>query len=231
MARRRGPIRRRARETDDAGEEGPLRARRGVRGLAAATAAAWLGGAAAVLGPAPAAAAPAVRTAAPPGATPAARADTSPPAARADTTPAAPGTVPPRRSSPRYLLDTLVVSAAGRTGGRAAATRDLEVLGRDAIEATPARTVAGLLRWAAGVDVRPRSPAQADLSLRGSSFEQVLVLVDGVPVNDPQTGHFDLDVAVPLASVERIEILRGPASATFGADAVGGVVNIVTRGA
>jgi len=130
----------------------------------------------------------------------------------------------------RYQLDTLVVSAAGRTGGRAAATRDLEVLDREEIERIPARTVAGLLRWAAGVDLRPKSPAQVDLTLRGSSFEQVLVLVDGVPVNDPQTGHFDLDVAVPLASVERVEVLRGPASAAFGADALGGVVNIVTRG-
>ena len=133
-------------------------------------------------------------------------------------------------AAPRYRLDPLVVSAAGRTGGRAAATRDLEVIGREEIDRVPARTVAGLLRWAAGVDLRPKSPAQVDLTLRGSSFEQVLVLVDGVPVNDPQTGHFDLDVAVPLAAVERVEILRGPASAAFGADALGGVVNIVTRG-
>ena len=69
----------------------------------------------------------------------------------------------------------------------------------------------------------------ADLSIRGSTFEQVLVLVDGVRMSDPQTGHFDLDLAVPLERVERIEILRGPASAVYGADALGGVVNVVTR--
>jgi iron complex outermembrane receptor protein len=148
------------------------------------------------------------------------QADTA--ARRADTTAA---------GVPRYRLDALVVSAAGRTGSRAADTRDVEILDRTELRSIPARTVSDLLRWAAGVDLRPKSPAQTDVTLRGSSFEQVLVLVDGVPVNDPQTGHFDLDVAVPLASVERVEILRGPASAAFGADAMGGVIDIVTRGA
>src|SRR5690606_27325750 len=86
-----------------------------------------------------------------------------------------------------------------------------------------------LLQWALGVDLMPRSPALADVSLRGSSFEQVLVLVDGVRVSDAQTGHFDLDLAVPLDQVERIEILRGPGSSLHGADAMGGVINVVTR--
>ena len=77
--------------------------------------------------------------------------------------------------------------------------------------------------------MQSRSPAQSDLGIRGSSFEQVVVLVNGVRMSDPQTGHFDLDLAVPLDRVARVEVLRGPASALYGADAVGGVVNIVTR--
>jgi len=77
--------------------------------------------------------------------------------------------------------------------------------------------------------VMARSPAQADVSIRGSSAEQVLVLVDGVPMNDRQTAHFDLDLTVPFDRVERIEVLRGPASASYGSSAMGGVVNIVTR--
>jgi vitamin B12 transporter len=70
---------------------------------------------------------------------------------------------------------------------------------------------------------------QADLSIRGSGFEQVLVMVDGVPINDGQTGHFHLDHAVPLDAIERVEVLRVPASALYGSAAVGGVVNIVAR--
>lgn len=127
-------------------------------------------------------------------------------------------------------LDTLHVSAGSRlTAGAAAITRSVDVLDRAAIEAFPARSIADVVRRGLGVDLLARSSASADLSIRGSSFEQVLVLVDGVPVNDRQTGHFHLDVAVPLDAVERIEIMRGPASAVYGSSAVGGVVNIVTR--
>jgi iron complex outermembrane receptor protein len=109
-------------------------------------------------------------------------------------------------------------------------TRSVQSFGRDEIAALPARTLSEVLEWAMGAEVQSRSPAQSDLSIRGSGFEEVVVLVDGVRVSDPQTGHFDLDVAVPLDQIQRIEILRGPASAVYGADAVGGVVNLVTTG-
>jgi iron complex outermembrane receptor protein len=107
--------------------------------------------------------------------------------------------------------------------------RSVEVIERDRLERMPALTVADYLATTMGVDVRGRSPAQADVALRGSTFEQVLVLVDGVRVSDAQTGHFNTDLTVPLAMIERIEILRGPGSAMYGADAVGGVINVVTR--
>jgi iron complex outermembrane receptor protein len=91
------------------------------------------------------------------------------------------------------------------------------------------RTISEVLDWATGVDVLSRSPAQSDLSIRGAGFEQVVVLVNGIRMSDPQTGHFDLDLVVPLDAVERVEVLRGAASALYGADAMGGVVNVVTR--
>jgi vitamin B12 transporter len=125
-------------------------------------------------------------------------------------------------------LDTL--HATGTRLHAPAAGRSLEVIDRAAIEQLPAASVADVLARALGVDLQRRSPAQADLSIRGGGFEHVLVLVDGVPVNDEQTGHFHLDLTVPLDAVERIEVLRGPASAVYGSAAVGGVVNIVTRG-
>ena len=131
---------------------------------------------------------------------------------------------------PVVPLDTVTVTAASRASQRmGAAARAVEVIGAEAIRRAPAARVTDALQWAFGVDVMPRSPALADVALRGSSFEQVLVLVDGVRVSDAQTGHFDLDLAVPLDQVERIEVLRGPASALHGADAVGGVINVVTR--
>jgi iron complex outermembrane receptor protein len=127
-------------------------------------------------------------------------------------------------------LDTLHVQVGARTSATLpVAVRSVEVIDRAQIERIPAQTVADVLAWAQSVDVQARSPAQADLAIRGAAFEEVLVLVDGVRSSDVQTGHFDLDVAVPLDEVDRIEILRGPASAQYGSDAVGGVINIVTR--
>ena len=125
-------------------------------------------------------------------------------------------------------LDTIrVTSRIAPDAG--AAQRSVEFIGREAIDRLPARTVTDLLEMALGADVQRRSPAQADLAIRGSSLGQVLVLVNGVRVSDLQTGHFDLDLAVPLDAVARIEILRGPGATLYGPDAIGGVVNVVTR--
>lgn len=129
----------------------------------------------------------------------------------------------------RFTLDTVRVAVASRAApSLAAAARTVEVIDRQTIATTAVRTVSELLARAVGADVLTRSPASSDIAIRGSSFEQVVVMVDGVSVSDDQTGHFDLDLAVDLESVERVEILRGSGSALHGPDAVGGVINIVT---
>jgi len=126
---------------------------------------------------------------------------------------------------------TVVVTAGLAPVTFSAAARSVTVLTRADIEASPAASVADLLALVAGVDVRPRGPqgVQADLAMRGSTFEQVLVLLDGIKVGDPQTGHHDLDLPVALEEVERIEVLRGAAARLYGPDAYAGVVNILTR--
>ena len=125
-------------------------------------------------------------------------------------------------------LDTIRVTSRA-TASLAGATRSAEVLTRADMARLGGRSLADVLGRALGVDVQTRSPAQSDLALRGSSYNQVVVLVDGVRVSDVQSGHYALDLAVPTAMIERIEILRGSGSALYGSDAVGGVVNIVTR--
>jgi vitamin B12 transporter len=131
---------------------------------------------------------------------------------------------------PVFPVDTVRVEVGSRASSTLPYwTRGVEVITSAEIRRLPVRTIPEVLEWAMGVDVMPRSPAQADVGIRGSTYEQVLVLVDGVRMSDPQTGHFDLNLAVPLAQVERIEVLRGPASALYGSDAVGGVIHIVTR--
>ncbi|TVP77030.1 MAG: TonB-dependent receptor [Gemmatimonadales bacterium] len=127
------------------------------------------------------------------------------------------------------VLDPVHVVGTRTSPELAVQTRAVEVLDRSVLDGLPARNVADVLRWATGVELGDRSRAQADVSIRGAGFEQTLVLVDGVRMNDAQTGHFNLDLTIPLDRVERIEILRGAASAVYGADAVGGVIHIVTR--
>ena len=92
-------------------------------------------------------------------------------------------------------------------------------------------TFADFLRLDSSLDLRQRAPngLQGDLSIRGAGFGQTLVLLDGLRLNDVQSGHHNLDVPVPLEAVTRIEVLKGSGSTLYGSDAIGGVVNLITR--
>lgn len=90
---------------------------------------------------------------------------------------------------------------------------------------------ADLIGNIAGIDIRRRGPegVQADVNIRGASFEENSVLIDGIKVNDPQTGHFNMDLPLMVSDIERIEILKGPASSAYGPNSFGGVINIITK--
>jgi iron complex outermembrane receptor protein len=88
---------------------------------------------------------------------------------------------------------------------------------------------AGLAQVDPSLDFAQRAPhgVQGDLSIRGAGFNQSLVLVNGFRVNDAQVGHHNLDLPLPLLSLDRIEVLHGAGSTLYGADAVGGAVNFI----
>ncbi len=96
---------------------------------------------------------------------------------------------------------------------------------------TPAWSFADVLKQDSAVHLRERGPdgTQADLSIRGSSFDQVLVLVNGVRVNDAQTGHHTLDLPLPFEAVQQVEVLHGSGAVLYGSDAIGGAINFVTK--
>ena len=108
---------------------------------------------------------------------------------------------------------------------------NITVVSKEEIENSPSKSVEELLAEFTGFDIRRRggNGVQADISLRGSSFEQVLILVNGVRMNDSQTGHNSMSLPFDLASVEKIEIIKGPAARRFGQNAYAGVVNIITK--
>lgn len=91
-------------------------------------------------------------------------------------------------------------------------------------------TLEDALRADPSLDLEERAPngVQADLSIRGATFSETLVLLDGLRLSDAQTGHHDMDIPVPLDLVEQVEVLRGSGSTLYGSDAIGGVINIIT---
>jgi vitamin B12 transporter len=99
------------------------------------------------------------------------------------------------------------------------------------IKAMPVRTLNEVLQYAAGIDLRQRGPngVQADLQMQGSTFDQVLLLVNGVKMSDPQTGHHQLNLSISPEVIERIEIVKGAAAHMYGVNAMAGVVNIITK--
>jgi iron complex outermembrane receptor protein len=132
---------------------------------------------------------------------------------------------------PSHTLDPVVVTASRTPEHLSKTGKSVSIITREDIEALPVNSIPELLETISGVDVRQRGVhgVQADVSIRGSSFEQTLILVDGVNVNDAQTGHHNLDLPINLEDIERIEVVKGPASRIYGHNALAGVINIITR--
>ena len=108
---------------------------------------------------------------------------------------------------------------------------NITVISKAEINASPAKSVEELLATVTGFDIRRRggNGVQADVSLRGSSFEQVLILVNGIRINDSQTGHNSMSLPFDISTVEKIEVIKGPAARRFGQNAYAGVINIITK--
>ena len=133
--------------------------------------------------------------------------------------------------SMEYNLDEVKVSAQRTPVAFSQVARIISVVNREEIEAAPVQSIQELLEYALSVDVRQRGVhgVQADISVRGGSFDQTLILLNGINISDPQTGHYSLDLPVSLKSIQRIEILEGPAARVFGPNAFSGAINIITN--
>lgn len=107
--------------------------------------------------------------------------------------------------------------------------RLVSTLTHEEIKTLPIQSVADILAYLPGLDIRSRgaSHAQTDLSMHGGTFDQVLVMLNGISLQDAQTGHYALNIPVSPALIERIEVLQGTAANLTGA--FSGAINIVTR--
>jgi len=127
-------------------------------------------------------------------------------------------------------MDTVNVSTTSIPLKLEQTGRNITVLSAADLQNVSFNSMDELLQTVSGVEVQSRGGfgAQADILMRGSTFSQVLILLDGQRMNDPLTGHFNGYIPITPAEIYKIEILRGPASAIYGPDAVGGVINILT---
>ncbi len=109
--------------------------------------------------------------------------------------------------------------------------RLLTIIDKATIDNMPVQNLDDLLETISGVDIRQRGVGgtQSDISIRGGSFDQVLVLLNGINITDPQTGHYNLDVPVDLSDISRIELLQGSAARLYGPNAFSGAINIITN--
>ncbi|MCK4664710.1 MAG: TonB-dependent receptor [Bacteroidales bacterium] len=127
-------------------------------------------------------------------------------------------------------LDEIIVS--GRVPAfYSESGRVVTIISKQEIESAPVQCVEDILEYISSVDIRQRgnNGVQADINVRGGSFDQVLILLNGVKINDPQTGHHNLNIPVDIESIEKIEILEGPGSRIFGTNAFSGAINIITK--
>ncbi len=126
---------------------------------------------------------------------------------------------------PVTVTSTLNATNVSKTG------RNIFVISGERFFALPVNSVDELLRYLPGLEVQSRGPmgAQSDIVIRGGTFQQVLIILDGIRLNDPVTGHFNSYIPITQAEISRIEILKGASSAIYGSEAVGGVVHIITK--
>ena len=131
----------------------------------------------------------------------------------------------------QHQLDDVIVTASHTPISFSDLTRSVEIIDSTEIKQSAANSIQDILQYAAGVDVKQRGVdgVQADASIRGGTFEETLILIDGVKMSDPQTAHHNLNLPITLDNVERIEILKGQGSKIFGPNAFSGVINIITK--
>lgn len=128
-------------------------------------------------------------------------------------------------------LEEIVISASKTNLPISLSAKLVTVITSTDIERQPIQSIEDLLTHYSGIDIQQRGPhgVQSDISIRGGSFDQTAILLNGINLTNPQTGHYSLDIPINISDIEQIEIVQGPSSLAYGAGAFSGGVNIITK--
>ena len=135
------------------------------------------------------------------------------------------------QSEKEYIIDEIVVTSGRTSLSTSELNRNIIVISEKELRELPANNLFDILKFITSVDLRTRGVdgVQSDVSIRGGNFEQTLIMIDGVKISDPQTAHHNLNIPLSVDNIERIEILKGEGSRSFGANAFSGAINFITK--
>ncbi len=129
-----------------------------------------------------------------------------------------------------YYLDTIIVTATKKPVESHSITRNVIVITKEDIQENGFKNIEEILNFLGLVDVQSRyQNIQSDISIRGTTFEQSLILINGIVINNPQSGHHNLNLPITLNNIERIEIMPGHSSSLYGSYGFGGTINFITK--
>lgn len=139
--------------------------------------------------------------------------------------------VTPLFSEETHHLDKITVTPSRIQSSSNATGRSVTVLDEGTMASSAYDAIQDIIGNLGGIDIRRRGPegVQSDVNIRGATFEQNTVMIDGIKINDPQTGHHTMDLPLTRFDMEQVEILKGPASSLYGANSFGGVINLLIK--
>ncbi|MCK9163128.1 MAG: TonB-dependent receptor [Bacteroidales bacterium] len=128
-------------------------------------------------------------------------------------------------------LDEVIISSSSTNQPINQIAKLITIVSKDEIQRLKPQSIEEILNYVASVDIQTRGShgVQSDISIRGGSFDQNAILLNGINISNPQTGHYSFDIPINLSDIERIEIIHGPSSIIYGSSAFSGGINIITK--
>jgi len=136
-----------------------------------------------------------------------------------------------QQDKPAQPLDSIIISGYGKHQSPEITPKTIHIIPLEPQQLKAVESIDDVLKLIPGIDIRTRGSkgVQSDISIRGGNFDQVLILLNGIPVQNPQTGHHALDLPVDFSMLDHIEILEGASAYSYGINAYSGTINLVTK--